>query len=135
MIVAGFGFRAAASGASLRDALARAAGGHRHCPARLAAPADKAAALATALGAPVTAVSPEALAAAETLTRSPRVTALRGTGSVAEAAALAAAGPGARLLGPRVVSADRLATCALAEGPGTAAADTGTGVSPEETQS
>ena len=36
----------------------------------------------------------------------------------AEAAALAAAGPGARLLGPRVVSADRMATCALAEGNG-----------------
>ncbi|MEM1429934.1 MAG: cobalamin biosynthesis protein, partial [Pseudomonadota bacterium] len=38
-----------------------------------------------------------------------------GTGSVAEAAALAAAGPGARLLAPRSVSDDRLATCALAK--------------------
>lgn len=120
MIVAGFGFRAAAGPASFRDALARASGGRR--PDGLAAPADKAAALAAALGAPVTPVAPEALAAADTLTRSPRVAALRGTGSVAEAAALAAAGRGARLLGPRAVSADRLATCALAEGPGPSSA-------------
>ena len=35
-------------------------------------------------------------------------------GSVAEAAALAAAGPGARLLAPRMISADRMASCALA---------------------
>ncbi|PTE19863.1 precorrin methylase, partial [Cereibacter changlensis JA139] len=33
-----------------------------------------------------------------------------------EAAALAAAGPGARLLGPRVTSADGRATAAIAEG-------------------
>ena len=120
MIVAGFGFRAAAHGASFRDALARAANGR--CPDGFAAPADKAAALAAALGQPVIPVAPEALALAETLTRSARVTALRGTGSVAEAAALAAAGRGARLLGPRAVSADRLATCALAEGPGPSSA-------------
>jgi cobalt-precorrin 5A hydrolase len=42
----------------------------------------------------------------------------RRTGSVAEAAALVAAGPGATLLGARAVSGDRMATCALAEGPG-----------------
>lgn len=39
-----------------------------------------------------------------------------GVGSVAEAAALAAAGPDAKLLAPRAISADGLATCALAEG-------------------
>lgn len=116
MIVAGFGFRAAAGGASLRDALARASGGR--APDAFAAPADKAATLAAALGQPVIPVGPQALALAETLTRSARVAALRGTGSVAEAAAIAAAGQGAWLLGPRAVSADRLATCALAEGPG-----------------
>jgi cobalt-precorrin 5A hydrolase len=53
-----------------------------------------------------------------TLTDHARVRALRGSGSTAEAAALAAAlmhaGPGATLLNPRVVSADRLATCAIA---------------------
>ena len=36
---------------------------------------------------------------------------------VAEACALKAAGPGAILLTPRVTSADRLATCAIAKGP------------------
>ena len=34
---------------------------------------------------------------------------------VAEPAALAAAGPGARLLGPRALSSDRMATCAIAK--------------------
>ena len=52
-----------------------------------------------------------------TATHSPRVAALKGTGSVAEAAALAAAGAGARLIAPRVISADRMATAALAQGP------------------
>lgn len=48
----------------------------------------------------------------EVLTRSVRVTALMGVGSVAEAAALAGAGPGSILPGPRIAS-DRL-TCAIA---------------------
>lgn len=117
-MIAGFGFRAAATPASLHDALARA-GGAARALAALAVPADKAGApclvaLAQALGAPVVAVSPEALRAAPTATASARVIALRGTGSVAEAAALAAAGQGARLAGPRAISTDRLATCALA---------------------
>jgi cobalt-precorrin 5A hydrolase len=47
-----------------------------------------------------------------TKTRSERVLALMGVPSVAEAAALAAAGPTARLLGPRLVMGS--ATCALA---------------------
>jgi cobalt-precorrin 5A hydrolase len=38
-----------------------------------------------------------------------------GTGSIAEASALVAAGPGARLRGPRAVSADGTATAAIAE--------------------
>jgi cobalt-precorrin 5A hydrolase len=45
-------------------------------------------------------------------TRSARVLALVGVASVAEAAALAAAGPSARLIGPRLVIG--AATCALA---------------------
>jgi cobalt-precorrin 5A hydrolase len=49
-------------------------------------------------------------------TVSPRVQALYGVGSVAEAAALAAAGEGAELLLPRIASAG--ATCALARGAG-----------------
>lgn len=117
MRVAGFGFRAGAGSDSLADALARA-GGAAGLTA-LAAPADKAGArcladLAARLGLPVRAAAPGDLAAAPTLTEAPRVRAARGTGSVAEAAALAAAGPGARLLGPRAVSADRRATCAIA---------------------
>lgn len=119
MIAAGFGFRSSATAESLRDALERAAGGHR--VTLLAAPADKADAdalrsLADALGVPVVAIAAAELAATDTPSRSPRVIAARGTGSVAEAAALAAAGRAgpARLPGPRVVSADRLATCAIA---------------------
>jgi cobalt-precorrin 5A hydrolase len=38
------------------------------------------------------------------------------TGSLAEATALAAAGANSRLLGGRIVSQDRLATCAFAKG-------------------
>ena len=118
MIVAGFGFRTAATPASLHAALSATG---VTLPAALAAPADKCAepafrAFAADLGLLVIAISPDALVAVETHTRSPRVNAARGTGSVAEAAALSAAGQNARLICPRVVSADRMATCALAEG-------------------
>ena len=51
-------------------------------------------------------------AGARTATRSERVLALTGVPSVAEAAALAAAGPSARLVSPRLVIG--AATCALA---------------------
>ena len=117
MIVAGFGFRGAATVASLRDALAQTGGR----PQALAAPQDKAGAecliqLAQSLFLPVLAIDPGALRAAATITQSPVVRARRGTGSVAEAAALAGAGPGARLIGPRCISSDRLATAALAQG-------------------
>lgn len=117
MIVAGFGFRGAATAESLLDALDKARG--PQAPALLATAEDKAAApalqaLAARLGLPIHAVTLDALAQVETPTRSARVRALRGSGSVAEAAALVAAGPGASLLGPRAVSADRMATCALA---------------------
>jgi cobalt-precorrin 5A hydrolase len=47
-------------------------------------------------------------------TRSERVEKHRGVGSVCEAAALAGAGPGARLVVTRMVSADRHATAAAA---------------------
>ena len=49
-------------------------------------------------------------------TRSASVTAAVGVPAVAEAAALAAAGRGAKLLGPRVAS--KVATCAIAIGDG-----------------
>ncbi len=117
MIVAGFGFRAGAGVASMRDALARAAGGRR--VAALATLTDKAAALeplAREMGVRVIAVGD--VAGVGTATRSAASHRARGTGSVAEAVALVAAGRGATLLGMRAVSGDRMATCALAESPG-----------------
>lgn len=129
MRVAGFGLRRAATLDSLRDALARALAaappiaGPADALVGLAAPHDKADApclhaLATELGLRLCGVAPADLATIPTLTDSPTVRALRGSGSPAEAAALAVArrhgGPRAALLQPRAVSADRLATCALA---------------------
>jgi cobalt-precorrin 5A hydrolase len=52
-------------------------------------------------------------AGARTVTKSARVVALAGVPSVAEAAALAAGGPRARLIAPRVAVGP--ATCALAD--------------------
>jgi cobalt-precorrin 5A hydrolase len=116
MIVAGFGFRSGATLAALQDALTKAggAGGVTHL-ATLAAKAEGLAPLGRALALPVVALPPELLRGIPTLTRSDRVEGLFGTGSVAEAAALAAAGPGARLRGSRAVSADGTATAAIAE--------------------
>ncbi len=119
MIVAGFGFRAGAGADSLRDAFARA-GGQAD---RMATLADKAAApafRAVAATHDVVAVAPHAARAVATPTQSAAVQAARATGSVAEACALAAAGPGARLLAPRAISGDRMASCALAQSAPTA---------------
>lgn len=127
MIVAGFGFRAAATEASLLDAFTRAtqhangAAGYDTQPTHAAAPLDKSEAdefLATVarLALPVIAVGPDQLRSVETQTQSVLVIERRGVGSVAEAVALAAAGDGATLAGPRVVSSDQLATCAIAIG-------------------
>ena len=131
VIVAGFGFRAAAGADSLAEALARAwaqacreeGGPPGAGPDLLATAADKAAApgfagFARARGAAVRPVPAACLARMTTSTRSPASLAARGVGSLAEASALAAAGEGAHLLGPRAVSADGMATCALAMGPG-----------------
>lgn len=118
MIVAGFGFRATADIAACKAALVLAQGGHPAVTA-LAAPHDKAALLvplATVLGLPLISVTPEMLRSMETPTRSPFSLDARGIGSVAEAAALGAAGPGARLLTRRHISPNRMATCAIAQG-------------------
>ena len=130
VIVAGFGFRAAAGLDALRAALATAQ--HGSPPVEiLAVPQDKIAlvqALADLLaaeraelrarGCPLTVigVSPAALQAMRTPTRSIASIRHRATGSVAEAAALAAAGPDAVLLTSRHISPDRMATCAIARG-------------------
>jgi cobalt-precorrin 5A hydrolase len=117
MIVAGFGFRSQVTLAALQDALQRAGGaeGVTHL-ATLAAKTESLQLLGRALNLPVVALEAGALQGVPTITRSGRVEAMFGTGSVAEAAALAAAGPGARLRGPRVMSADGTATAAIAEG-------------------
>ncbi len=115
MIVAGLGFRDSASEASLTDALSRV-GGAPQALATAQAKADHPAlrALADRLGLTVIAIPPEVLTAQRTQTRSTASLEAYGTGSVAEAAALAAAGEGALLLTARVISADQMATCALA---------------------
>ena len=120
MIVAGFGFSSRAKAESLHEALRAALAGRDLTVTRLATASDKSDAmpiqeLARMLATPVSVVADAALTGAEVITRSERAHAAYGTGSVAEASALVAAGPGSRLLGPRAVSEDRLATCALAE--------------------
>lgn len=119
--IAGLGFRTAAGVASLRDALAAAGGADGVVALATSESKAGAAALqafARELGLPVRAIAPASLAAMATPTWSDRVAAHVGAGSLAEAAALAAAGPGARLLAPRAKSADGMATAAIAEGQG-----------------
>ncbi|GKQ49815.1 cobalamin biosynthesis protein [Bradyrhizobium sp. Ce-3] len=121
MKVAGLGFRSNASVASLRDAL-DAAGGPNGLAA-VATVSDKAdalalQALARELGLPIRGISAARLAEMQTATQSEFIKARFGTGSVAEAAAVAAAGRGARLISVRATSQDRMATAAIAEGDG-----------------
>ena len=120
MRVAGLGFRTTADVASLRDVL-QLAGGTSGLSAldALATAEDKAtapalAALAAELGLPIIAV-PLAEITIQIATPSPKVPARYGARSLAEAAALAAAGPGARLITGRVVASNKMATAAIAE--------------------
>ncbi|MEJ6389247.1 cobalamin biosynthesis protein [Gymnodinialimonas ulvae] len=114
MIVAGFGFRGAATVDSLADAYEKAG-----AAGRLATVLDKVPGVfsefATARHLTIVAVEARDLVRQETVTQSFTSLAERGTGSVAEAAALAAAGAGAKLVKVRVISDDGCATCALAE--------------------
>ena len=119
MIVAGLGFSSSATLASLRAAFELASTGKT--VNALATVADKdghaaLAALAEATELPIHFIPTNDLAEQRTLTCSARSRATYGTGSVAEASALAAAGHGARLISPRQISDDRLATCAVAIG-------------------
>ena len=121
MRVAGLGFRKEATIEALRDALA-AAGGTLGLDA-LATATDKAdataiVALARELGLTIRPVPTEVLSRVETATHSARVEAMFGTGSLAEAAALAVAGRSARLVSARTISRDKTATAAIAEGEG-----------------
>nr|WP_313801564.1 cobalamin biosynthesis protein [Sphingobium sp.] len=119
MIIAGFGFRQSASLASLESALAKATKGGIMVDA-LATVENKTqqlAPLARKLALPLIPVAAAPLAGQPTLTHSPASVARYGAGSVAEASALAAVAHPARLLAPRSLSSDRLASCALAESP------------------
>ena len=121
MRVAGLGFRQGVNVATLREVL-DAAGGPVGLSA-LATIGDKAAtsalvSLAGELGLPIRTVPADRLTGIETVTRSERIAARFGVGSLAEAVALVAAGRNARLVGQRAVSQDRTATAAIAEGDG-----------------
>jgi cobalt-precorrin 5A hydrolase len=121
MIVAGIGFRTAATAEDITALVRQVAAVAGVNVGRLAAPAFKAEApaltqAAERLGLELTLLSETELAAAQPLclTRSHAAQAATGFTSVAEACALAAAGSGGRLLGPR--TSNGLATCALAQG-------------------
>jgi cobalt-precorrin 5A hydrolase len=121
MKVAGLGFRRSVTLASLREALAAA--GDCQTLAAIATVSTKAETnalkqLANELNVPIRAIPAEVLACIVTPTQSEWVKAKFGTGSIAEAAALAAAGRDARLVTLRVISHDRSATAAIAEGDG-----------------
>lgn len=119
MRVAGIGFRSNATCASLHSALARAVGEGAPVQA-IATETGKSETrvfrdFAAALSLPVYAIARHTLAQMITPTHSARVSAQFGTGSLAEAAALAAAGPDATLVAARVVSGDNMATAAIAD--------------------
>lgn len=128
MIVAGLGFRMGASAGDLIAAVDAASSTHALAREAIAVLAvldnkcDEAGVHAAAglIGCRVTIIGREQAMrlSAETPTVSARSLAATGTSSACETAALAAAGPGARLLGPRVVVGN--ATCALAVGDGCA---------------
>ncbi|KQT19355.1 precorrin methylase [Methylobacterium sp. Leaf399] len=124
-LVAGVGFRHATQPdeiAALVRAALEAAGADPGDLRALATASDRAGEPAVVraarlLGVALVAIAPADLIAVDDRvpTRSARIAASRGVGSVAEAAALAAAGAGGRLVVARMVGAG--ATCALASVP------------------
>ena len=126
MIVAGLGFRHGVSAEELllvMEEAALAASLPLREVEKVATAADRAGeagliAAAERLRLPIVPVGDDELRAAdeEVTTRSARILAGYGVGSVCEAAALAVAGPGARLRLARITGART--ACALAEGPG-----------------
>lgn len=126
--VAGFGFRAGATLASLRSALQAASASSQSATGKplavtaLATAADKAShpaltELARTWGLPLIAVPLAQLTESSAAVAPPansRIPARYGARSLAESSALAAAGPGAHILAPRAVSADKMATAAIA---------------------
>lgn len=121
MRVAGFGFRHDVTLAALREALLAAGGVEGLAAVATVSDKEDIAALkllAGELNLPIKAVPAAMLTGIATPTQSKLIQDKFGTGSVAEAAALAAAGRDARLISTRVVSRDRTATAAIAEGDG-----------------
>jgi cobalt-precorrin 5A hydrolase len=122
VIIAGIGCRKGVSGAQVGDAIAAAlarAGLQRDALDLIATPVQKGAepgiiAAANALSVPLVLVPPAELESAipRSITHSERVVALTGVPSIAEAAALAAGGPSARLMAARTAVGP--VTCALA---------------------
>ena len=123
MIVAGVGCRKGAQAADIEAAIVAAFARVGVATSELCLIATSAAkggepgiaAAASAIGVPLVLIPQSDLATAGTraTTRSERVIALTGVPSVAEAAALAAGGPAARLIAPRIAVGP--ATCALAD--------------------
>ncbi|WP_151720714.1 cobalamin biosynthesis protein [Gemmobacter serpentinus] len=114
MRVAGIGLRRAATLEMLQDLLSDAEAQSGSAVAALAAPdwrADHPALLALAARRKLP-LHLVAVAGIATPTQSPRILARHGTGSVAEAAALAV---GQRLILPRLIAADGMATIAISD--------------------
>jgi len=116
----GIGFRAAADLSSLQDALQQvlllAGGGIDVVVTESAKSREKLfREFAQVMGVPGLGITPTDLEQMITPTQSQRIIDKFGTGSLAEAAALAAAGPDARLVAERVISGDGMATAAIAE--------------------
>lgn len=114
MIVAGFGFRRGVSAESLSATLALVGRAEAFATAEDKVSEPGLVRLANSLGVRVHGIS-RADMAAQGVEGSARVMAEYGTGSVAEASALAAAGPGARLIAGRRTGPDGMAVVALAE--------------------
>lgn len=114
MRVAGLGFRRGVSAESLRAALALVGQADALATAEDKAQEPGLTRLASSLNLKVHAIS-RATLAAQGIEGSARVMAAYGTGSVAEAAALAAAGPGARLIVTKRTGPDGMAVAAIAE--------------------
>ncbi len=116
MIVAGVGFRRTAPAEEIVALVERAAGAGgpltRLATLEALASAPAFGEAAARLGLDAVVVGEAAARAAPVRTVSERAMRAHGVGSVAEAAALAAAGPGAVLVLPRIASAS--VTCALA---------------------
>jgi len=121
MKIVGIGFRGGAAMSSLQDALTRAleASGEATFDAIVTESAKSRAPvfreLAQVLSVPGLGVRAEDMAGMITPSQSQRILDRFGTGSLCEAAALAAAGPEAVLIVARVVSGDGMATAAVAD--------------------